>query len=109
MVRITKRLILFDRTGKKVWLPQPGTAAGLDMLTLLPSRLQELYSGRVSLKVTGQEAPSKTGKCLFGKEGEYARAIQRLDDTELWNLSATRRKKSKEYPAFRKLEAKIDD
>lgn len=43
MARMTERPIPLDPTGKKTGLPEPGTAATVNIVEILPGSLRELY------------------------------------------------------------------
>lgn len=60
----------------KFGLSEPGTAAIVNILKLLPARLRELYSRKVCPKEPDQEALSKIKRWLLVKEVEDPPLIQ---------------------------------
>lgn len=81
MVRTTEVPIWLDPTGKKTGLPEPRTAANVDMLQLLPDRLRKLYDGKECLRESDQEALNTTGKRFLVRGEQFERIIQMLYDT----------------------------
>lgn len=81
MVRGSERPIPMDPGGKKLGLPKPGTAASLDMCSLLQGRLWDLYCRSACLQKLDYEAPKKTEKCPLVWESQCAQFITKLYET----------------------------
>lgn len=86
MVWATEVPIPLHPTGKKIGLPEPRTAASVEMLKLLSGGIRELYSRKSCLEEPDQEELNKTRKYILVKEGEYAQLIQKLCDTGIVEL-----------------------
>lgn len=83
---MTERPVPLDPTWTIIGLPDPETAASVDMWDLLPHRLQELCTGKECLKELDQEVLRKTRKCPLVRQGEYAQLIQKHYDTAIVEL-----------------------